>query len=42
VTSGRGFISGAADYPIDFCKTETESARERAYIRHRSPAPLGT
>jgi len=42
VTSGHGFTSGAADYPSDFCKTETESARERAYIRHRSPAPLGT
>jgi len=42
VTNGRGFISGAAEYPSDFCKIETESARERAYIRHRSPALLGT
>src|SRR5262249_26642310 len=42
VTSGGRFISRAADYSSDFCKTETESAGERAYIRHRSPAPLGT
>ena len=31
-------MSVAADDPSDLCKTE--SARERAYIRHRSPAPL--
>src|SRR5262245_28659811 len=42
VTSGGRFISRAADYSSDFCKTETESPGERAYIRHRSPAPLDT
>jgi len=39
---GRGLLVELPTIRVIFAKTETESARERAYIRHRSRAPLGT